>query len=290
MPKIVIDSALCTGCGACVATCPAQVFAQEGAETPSPAARERRCIDCGHCVAVCPHGAIAHASFPEGMVRPIDTERIPSYEQTLELMRARRSVRAFDDEPVERAQVEQIIEAARCAPSAHNIQGTEVLVVEDAALRDAIVKSTAAFFTKTAKQLRNPVIRGIMRFVAKDEIDDALELIEDFDEITEAVAQGLDPILRGAPCLLVFHSAPGANFPNVNANLALHNATLACQALGLGSFYLGYVLGACQREKHISRLLGLPPKHRVHAAMGIGEPRHHFPNWVERKQLATKWV
>jgi len=47
----------------------------------------------------------------------------------LELVRSRRSVRAFESRPVEAEKLETILEAARLAPTAKNLQDFRVLVI-----------------------------------------------------------------------------------------------------------------------------------------------------------------
>ena len=46
-----------------------------------------------------------------------------------DIIRGRRSVRAFRPEPLSRAQIEAVLEAARWAPSAHNRQPWRFVVV-----------------------------------------------------------------------------------------------------------------------------------------------------------------
>ena len=60
---------------------------------------------------------------------------VADYASLLGLLKFRRSVRGFRPDPVPRALIEQILEAARWAPSAGNSQPWEFLVVED---RDTI--------------------------------------------------------------------------------------------------------------------------------------------------------
>jgi nitroreductase len=56
----------------------------------------------------------------------------------LELARARRSVRAYTDDPIEAHELDAVLEAARAAPSAGNLQAVEILVVRDAAVKEAL--------------------------------------------------------------------------------------------------------------------------------------------------------
>ena len=55
------------------------------------------------------------------------------YESLMGLITARRSVRRFDDRPVERGDIERLVDAARWAPSNHNRQGWKFVVFSDAA-------------------------------------------------------------------------------------------------------------------------------------------------------------
>jgi len=58
-----------------------------------------------------------------------------------EVVRERRSVRAFKGQPVEAEKLDQILEAINRAPSAGNLQAYEIFVVRDAKRREALVKA-----------------------------------------------------------------------------------------------------------------------------------------------------
>jgi len=55
-----------------------------------------------------------------------------------EAIKGRRSVRAFTNEPVSHEEVMKLIEAARCAPSAGNIQPWEIIIVRDAEMKHGL--------------------------------------------------------------------------------------------------------------------------------------------------------
>ena len=58
--------------------------------------------------------------------------------ETLEAIRTRRSVRSFTAKPVSREMIEQLIDGARLAPTANNIQPWEFVVVTDQIARQRI--------------------------------------------------------------------------------------------------------------------------------------------------------
>jgi nitroreductase len=62
--------------------------------------------------------------------------------QLLELIKTRRSVRKFTDQPVEQALIDDILEAARWAPSGANNQAWRFMVVRDPVLKERIAQCT----------------------------------------------------------------------------------------------------------------------------------------------------
>lgn len=62
------------------------------------------------------------------------------YDDFLELVKKRRSIRRFKTDPVPDEYIEKIIEAARWAPSGFNLQPWEFIVVKDQKLKDGIVQ------------------------------------------------------------------------------------------------------------------------------------------------------
>ena len=59
----------------------------------------------------------------------------------IEAIKTRRSVRSYQDKPVEPEKLEQILEAARLAPSACNYQEWKFIVVQDVQTRQALARA-----------------------------------------------------------------------------------------------------------------------------------------------------
>jgi len=62
--------------------------------------------------------------------------------EALEAIKARRSVRQFEDRPVRRELLERLVDAGRLAPTAINIQPLEFVVVTDESVKNRIGAST----------------------------------------------------------------------------------------------------------------------------------------------------
>ena len=58
--------------------------------------------------------------------------------ETLEAIKTRRSIRKYRAEPVPEEKLEQILDAGRWAPSAHNSQPWKFIVLRDQQIRDSI--------------------------------------------------------------------------------------------------------------------------------------------------------
>ena len=102
---IQIDKNSCIGCKACIKDCPAGAIRLEEGK----AVWKKECIQCGHCVAVCPVKAV---SIPE-----YDMEEVEEYDRDtftldpdifLHAVKFRRSIRDYEDQPVEREKMERV--------------------------------------------------------------------------------------------------------------------------------------------------------------------------------------
>jgi len=77
----------------------------------------------------------------------------------------------------------------------------------------------------------------------------------------------------------------------INANLAVQNATLAAEALGLGSMYAGFVMMTNDYGGgHIAKHISLPETHKIYGALLMGYPLLKFKKWPERNPAKVKWM
>jgi nitroreductase/NAD-dependent dihydropyrimidine dehydrogenase PreA subunit len=296
MFEITIDHERCTKDGLCEMVCPKHIFVQQEKLTIPEVLDEESCIACGQCLGICRQGAISHSEFPSGMISPIQFEEMPTTEQVMTLLKTRRSIRAFRDKPLEKVTIEKIIDGARFAPSGHNSQSTEFLVVQD---RDVLSKVSALvvdYLRFEIKRFGNPIFRTAVLLAARASAESGLNEIPGFKRLIRLYESGADPVLNGAPALLVFHARGTVGFAEVNAQLALQNASLVAHSLGIGHFYTGWVVSTCRApmapkwNRRMSKLIGIPSGNKIHGALALGYPIPKFKNMIERKPPRITWA
>jgi nitroreductase/NAD-dependent dihydropyrimidine dehydrogenase PreA subunit len=296
MYEITIDIDVCKKDGICALVCPNGIFVQREKLTIPELVAEETCIVCGHCVAVCPQGAISHSEFPATTTRAIQFEQLPTPEQVLELLKSRRSIRAYRDKPLAKDTLETIIDGARFAPSGHNSQSTEYLVVQDRAVLNQVSAVAIAYLKFEINRFSNPIFRTMALLADRESAESGLHEIPGFKEMIRLFESGADPILNAAPVLLAFHAPRTDGYGDVNSQLALQNASLVAHALGVGHFYTGWVIAPCRApmakawNRRIPNLLGIPPGNVLYGALAMGYPVPRFKNMIERKPPQIRWV
>ena len=298
MYEVTIDSERCKKDGLCAMICPVGVIQQDEKVTVPKISDEHvaHCIACGHCMAICRHGAISHSEFPATTVQAIPFEQMPKAEQVQMLLRTRRSIRAFRDKPVPKDTIETIIDGARFAPSGHNSQSTEFLVVQQRAVLNNVSMIVIEYLKFEIKRFANPLFRTVALAADRDVAESGLHEIPRFKQMVQVFESGADPILNDAPVLLAFHARRTVGFGDVNAQLALQNASLVAHALGIGHFYTGWVLAPCRApmarawNRRMPNLLGIPPDNNLYGALALGYPIPKFKNMIERKPPRIRWA
>jgi len=287
LPTINIDEDHCTRCGACVAVCAsAHVFElQESAAQP---VRSEDCWLCGHCVAVCPVDAIQHSDYPLDACPSIDS--LPSYEELVTALRARRSTRVYRDKPVPRHTVRQLVDVSRYAPSATNAQEVDWVALDDPARIERLSVEVVSTLARMAGLLQNPLLRPFLSLaLGKARVEKAAESAEDFERLVERQRQGEDPIFYHAPVVLVAHVPQGTYFGRSDAVYATYNLMLAAERLGLGTCHIGFFNAARERNRGLRDIVGLPPERRIEVVMTLGYPRFTFRRALPRRRRELEW-
>lgn len=275
---IRIDKESCTKCGKCAQVCPSEIMVRDKATKAIDLIEVDHCIGCGHCVDVCPTGSVIHSDFPAEHVHAIDYTRMPTPEQTMLLIKSRRSNRTITSRPIPEEMLQQIVEAARCAPTGTNSRLVNYTLITDPAKLRQVSDFTIGVFDGIAKLLLNPVVK----FLLKPFLKELYRYVPEFKRLKENHEAGKDPILRKATALLVIHTPASNRFGCEEANLAYQNASLMAQSLGVSQVYMGFVLVAVKQKKKnpFSETMGIDGK--IQAIMALGMPAYQYANYVDR--------
>lgn len=184
------------------------------------------------------------------------------YAAFLDLVRRRRSVRSFKDDPVPDEYVEQIIEAARFAPSGANSQPWEFVVVKNGETREKIVGlvteqaeySRKVEFTRD-EDVRFPGMQGPAREPG-------------FKSAPVFILLCGDPRTKDAYPLLTTLTRGESHLISGLASAFLY-MTLAATALGLGSQWVS-ATGSPFVKPLLKKLLDIPEKLDIYDMLVIG--------------------
>lgn len=257
-----IDKSKCKRDHFCVHTCPFGIVSTDGEGYPMVNAEaESQCVNCGHCMSVCPHGAFSLAAMPRETCEKIAEPLPVPAEQAVQILKRRRSIRQYKPAPVQRAMLTQVLDVARWAPTAKNVQPVHYLVIESPQEMKRLAGMTVEWM-RAAKILP--------RLVA-------------------AWDKGVDGILRGAPHLVVAHAPTDGYLPVVDCTIGLTYLELAANAHGLGGCWAGLLMMGIQGYKPLEETLQLPAGHKACGAMMLGYPRFKYYLVPQRKAAQVTW-
>ena len=269
---ITVDREKCLKDGLCMADCPAKILLKDEDGYPVPIQNaDEICIDCGHCVAVCPSGALDHRKMANADCRPIQKELGITPQQMEQYLCARRSIRQYRQKPVDRQQIEKLLEIAGCAPSGHNAQPAQWVVYSGF----EAVRGLAGMVADWMREL----------IINEPEFAALLHM----DRVIAAWDQGVDRILRDAPHLIVGHAHKDERTAPAAIVTAIAYLELAAPALGLGTCWAGYFNGASQVFEPLQRALALPEDHAVFGAVMLGYPKARYHRIPLRKPVDVIW-
>ncbi|PLX80819.1 MAG: nitroreductase [Desulfuromonas sp.] len=273
----------CCRCGLCVETCPAEVLILDG-ETVRQISDGFGCIACGHCMLVCPEGCInvsGRGISPDDLIPlPPPNERADAAKLQA-LMQSRRSIRHFDNRPVEPELLDQVIAMAESAPM--GIPPWDVGVVKVAGFDEVndLAGEVITGYRKMMKVVRPGLLRLLRPFIGKVSYDQFHDFILPLaQKYSAAWHEGRDTLFWGAPALLLFHQSPYAD--KVDSAIACTYAMLAAEALGLGSCIIGGAPPILQRNRPLCTKLGIPEGNSPGFALIIGYPAVKFQRAVRR--------
>ena len=265
----------CIACTKCINDCPTRAISLKDGKADI---NNDACLKCGHCIAICPVDAVSTDDYNMDEVIPYNKDSFSvDAENLLNFIKFRRSVRKFKDKEVEKEKITKIIDAGRYTQTSTNSQDVSYTVVTEKLdeLRNLAYESLKQKGEYILANL-TPETEYLKRY--------AQIWVHSYNEFKK------DPIKNDR----LFFNAPLAIFvasPNpINGGLASSNMELMTDALGLGTFFSGFLQIAAQDNKEILDLLEIKDGKSIISILVIGYPDVTYQRTTPRKEASINWI
>lgn len=270
-----VNKEKCISCGLCIKDCPTKCisFVDNKADV-----NNNNCLKCGHCVAICPKYAITTDEYNMDEVIEYDKDRFEvDSDNLLNFIKFRRSTRQFRPQDVEIKKLNKIIEAGRFTQTSTNSQDVSYIVVKNGL--DELKEMTLEALYDQGQYLLNNLNENNKHFERY-----ARMWVSMYENYKKNPKEN-DRVFFNAPAvILVISKTP------INGGLASTNMELMTNALGLGTFYSGFLVRASQGNKKMREFLGLQGEEQIITAMVIGYPAVKYQRTVPRKDALVSWM
>lgn len=166
------------------------------------------------------------------------------------IVKSRRSIRRFQDKPVERDKILSCIEAARLAPSADNVQPWRFLIIDDPELKAKLVKDVFSG------------IYFVSKFAAKAPV--LIMILARLDIVANRIGKQIQNI----------------HFYLIDIGIAGEHIVLQAEELGLGTCWVGWF-----NSRRARKILKIPRKFKIVSLLAIGYCEKRPSREKKRKRL-----
>lgn len=253
---IEINKEKCIHCGLCINDCISACIGFDDEKFPKMI-DENRCISCQHCLAICPTGALSFNG------KNPDESTPAAYDNILDLIKSRRSVRQYKHEEVSEEMLNKIKEMLPFIPTGCNSHALHFSIVTKKSVMDVIRKRVTDLLVKTLSY------KAISPLVNK------------FSRYKDALLDGEDVIFRNAPHMIVVSSPITAPCATVDPIIALSYIELYAQHLGLGTCWCGFAEVCIKMFPELCEMLEIPSGYKPVYAMLLGVPAVKYQRAIQ---------
>jgi nitroreductase len=220
--------------------------------------------------------------------------------EILKVIKERQSCRVpFDPNiPVSKENLMQILEAAQWAPTGHNMQNYEIMIIDDKTILEKIktVKSCVLeeflldnykHLSFSEEELKRKKVGILSTGFPPDWVDPAK-----FSQIANSAPIPLSNSIRGSPTLLVILYDPSKKAPALAVDIygfiglgcLMENIWLTSQDLGISMQILS-LSATVSVEKELKQILGIPNDLRIAYTIRLGYPAIHTESLRVRRDI-----
>ena len=178
----------------------------------------------------------------------------------IKTIKSRRAVRTYKDKPIEKEQIQEIIECGLWAPSARNLQPWKFILVTNKNL-----------IKEMGKRIQDKVINNPRYAFVK-----------------ERAKTKEDAIFYSAPLVIFILGSKESHWSAINCSLAAENMMIAAKSLGIASCPIG-MARHIKDEKDIIEKLGFDENYELILALAFGYPDEE-PQAKPRNEGVVEWV
>ncbi len=178
----------------------------------------------------------------------------------MKAIRERRSIRKYEENPVPKEAIDELLSAATMSPSAMNRQPWDFIVVTD---------------RKMIKEL-------------SDRVKKQMRLVGYAQKYAERFTGGEDLVFYSAPLLVLVTAPKDYEWAGLDCGILAQTMFLAAYSLGLGSCFIGFAR-MLNKDGEALEMLGVPPDREICAPLIFGYPAEK-KEAPERKPKIAKRV
>jgi len=202
----------------------------------------------------------------------------------------RRSHRHFKDKEISREKIEKLIDTCRYAPTGGNLQGVEIMVIQNQEKIKELSNLTVDFFTIIGTSAE----KQLAQLLPEERTSKKAELLQRTvtykERLTQARDLGYDPIFHIAPAVIIFHAHLQTASAKDDCVIASTTMGLTAMTMGLGTTYIGLYESAAKNHPPAYKALNLPEGHGVFSVLIMGYPKLKYLRTIDRRPIKTTWI
>jgi nitroreductase len=183
--------------------------------------------------------------------------------ETLQIIKNRRSIRAFKSEQIKDEELKEIIDAGIYAPSASNKQPWHFTVVQNKELLD--------------------LLNDGFKELAKKSDNDYVKRVGDNESFH---------VFYNSPTVILISGDENNDYASVDCAAAAENMLIAAEAQDIGSCWIGfiaYLLNSEEGKKYIKEL-GIPEGYKQIHAVAVGYKKVNRTTAPARKENSVNYI